>query len=176
MSGKHDIKIIEDEEGKKIVVIPQIIFKGKRTIDWKKVEKYLKCYVGEIVEVAESEDRIYIERDFPDEFSGSVYTRSLRGNRAKAKANLVGGIKELLEIATSKRWSTNYKKKHRKNAENGWYRYNTRFALPILNEVGEKIGMNVYKATLIVRYSSNEKLYLYDIQDIKKETGNPLWT
>lgn len=38
--------IAEGEDGKKIVVINNILFKGKRKIDWEEVEKYLKGYVG----------------------------------------------------------------------------------------------------------------------------------
>ena len=33
--------VMIDEKGERIVVIPQIIFKGKRSISWKEVEKYL---------------------------------------------------------------------------------------------------------------------------------------
>ena len=35
---------------------------------------------------------------------------------------------------------------------------------------------NVFQAVLIVRYTSDEKLYLYDIQNVKKETRYPSWT
>ena len=64
--------------GNKIVMINDIIFKGKRGIDWKDVEKYLKQYVGEFYIMADSSDIIYIGTDLPDEFTGSIYTRSLR--------------------------------------------------------------------------------------------------
>ena len=46
--------------GNKIVMINDIIFKGKRGIDWKDVEKYLKQYVGEFYIMADSSDIIYI--------------------------------------------------------------------------------------------------------------------
>ncbi len=36
MADKSDIKISVDEKGNKIVIIPQVIFKGKRSIS--------KCY------------------------------------------------------------------------------------------------------------------------------------
>lgn len=65
-------------------MINDIIFKGKRGIDWKDVEKYLKQYVGEFYIMADSSDIIYIGTDLPDEFTGSIYTRSLRGAAAKA--------------------------------------------------------------------------------------------
>ena len=33
-----------------------------------------------------------------------------------------------------------------------------------------------FQAVLIIRYSGDGKLYLYDIQNIKKETRYPSWT
>ena len=45
-----------------------------------------------------------------------------------------------------------------------------------MNDAGEIIEYNVYQAVLIVRYSAAGKLYLYDIQNIKKETRYPSWT
>lgn len=143
--GSIVCKII-DENGGKLVILPQIIFYGKRSIAWSDVEQYLLRYVGHYIEIAESKDLIYIGKDFVDEFTGSVYTRKLKGGLAKAKANLVQGICELIEIASEKRW----------------------------NEAGEIVNYNIFRAVLIVRYAADRKLYLYDIQNIKKETSNPL--
>ena len=86
------------------------------------------------------------------------------------------GIPQIIEIATGKRWKEDFDNKHKNKAGKGWFRYNTRFALPVTNDEGEIIEYNIYQAVLIVRYSSNEKLYLYDIQNIKKETRYPSWT
>ncbi|MFR2848177.1 MAG: hypothetical protein ACLTC4_14015 [Hungatella hathewayi] len=41
MKEINQVIISVDETGKRIVVIPKIIFKGKRSIDWREVEKYL---------------------------------------------------------------------------------------------------------------------------------------
>lgn len=46
MKKENIIDIITDEDGRKIVVITDIRFKGKRNIDWEDVENYLKEYVG----------------------------------------------------------------------------------------------------------------------------------
>lgn len=170
---KRNVLITEDSLGKKIVVLPHIIFKGKRGISWQDVERYLIQYAGEIVENTENRDIIYIGKDFADEFSNSEYTRSLKGTAAKAKANMTQGIPEIIEIATQKRWSADYNEKHGNKAANGWYRYNTRFALPVCNDTGEIVRYNIFQAVLIVRYASDNRLYLYDIQGIKKETSNP---
>ena len=42
-----------------------------------------------------------IETDLPGEFAGSVYTKSLKGVNAKAKANAVQGLPEMIEIASN---------------------------------------------------------------------------
>ena len=44
----RNISLIKDINGNKIVVINDIIFKGKRLINWDEVENYLKKYVGEV--------------------------------------------------------------------------------------------------------------------------------
>ena len=170
----NNVLTIEDEDGRKIVVLPQIIFWGKRTISWKEVEKYLLQYVGKIVKVEDTKDIIYIGRDFADEYTNSLYTKNLKGGLVKAKANLVQGITEIIEIANGKRWSEDYQRKHKRKAQKGWYRFNSRFSLPIINENGEIKNYNIYQAVLIVRYAADDKLYLYDIQNIKKETCKPL--
>lgn len=170
---KDNVLITKDASGNKLVVLPQIIFSGRRSISWKEVEEYLMRYVGSICEVTETKDIIYIGKDFVDEFANSMYTKKLKGTLAKAKANLAQGVPELIEIATTKRWSEDFEKRHKKKAEKGWYRYNTRFALPVTNDIGEITRYNIFKAVLIIRYAADNKLYLYDIQNIKKETSKP---
>ena len=177
MKEINQVIISVDETGKRIVVIPKLIFKGKRSIDWREVEKYLLKYVGEIVQITDSEDIIYIGKDFPDEYTGSEYSAKLRGGPiAKVKANLSQGIPELIEIAENKRWQENYKQKNEKKAKYGWYRYTTRFAMPVINNDGVIEHFNIFNATLIIRRAANDKMYLYDVQNIKKETSTPLWT
>ena len=113
------LEIIQDEDGNKVVLIPDIIFVNKQNIDWNKVEIYLQQYVGEIVEIAESKDIIYLGKAFPDEYTGSKYTRKTKGAIAKAKANAVQGIREMIEIATNKTFRENHKKRHIADARNG---------------------------------------------------------
>lgn len=57
---KKSVNIIRDEDGKDIVVIEQIRFKGKRKINRDDVEEYLKEYVGKNFEIIETADKIYI--------------------------------------------------------------------------------------------------------------------
>lgn len=167
--NKNNLVIAQDTDGNKFVIIPQIIFKGKRSISWEQVEKYLMQYIGKIFEISETKDFVAIDKAFIDEYTGSVYTRKLVGALPKVKANISQGIPELIEIATDRRWKEDFENKHKKKAENGWYRYNTRFAMPITNGKGEIIEYNMYQAVLLVRYSADKKLYLYDIQNIKKK-------
>ena len=102
------VEIVKDDLGRSIVKINSIIFWGKQHIDWKAVEVYLQKYIGEVVEV--SEERIWIEKDFSDEYTGSDYTKKLRGGMAKAKANAAQGIIEMLKIAVLKSNMINKKK------------------------------------------------------------------
>ena len=176
MKLTNNVLVVLDENGEKIVVIPQIIFKGKRSISWEEVEKHLIRYIGRIFEVSETRDLVLIDKTFVDEYVGSDYTRKLVGALPKVKANMSQGIPQMIEIATEKRWKEDFDKKHKKRAGKGWFRYNTRFALPITNANGEIIEYNIFQAVLIVRYSADGKLYLYDIQNIKKETRYPSWT
>lgn len=161
--------IIIDEKGRKIVIINNILFRGKRQIDWKDVEKYLKRYVGRFYEIIETKDIIYLGTDLPDEFTGSKYTSKLKGTLSKAKANAAQGIPELVKIATKKRFKENLTDKHKKDAKYGWYRFDSRFALPIYNDEGGVERYNIFCAELIVRHSVDNKLYLYDIININKE-------
>lgn len=169
----RNINIITDLNGNKIVLINDIIFKGKKTINWDDVKAYLKSYVGEFYEIADMKDIVYIGKDLPDEYTRSRYTYSLKGANAKAKANASQGIPEMLEIAVGRHFRENSGEKHLRNAANGWYRYDSRFALPVYDESGEVERYNVFHASMLIRHANDGKMYLYDVLDIKKETSNP---
>ncbi|MCD8395882.1 MAG: hypothetical protein LUD12_01610 [Lachnospiraceae bacterium] len=171
---EQHIDIIKDADGKQIVVINDLRFKGRRSVDWDVVEQCLKEYIGEYAEITETSDMVYIGSDFPDEFVHSKDTRTLKGANLYAKANSSSVIKELLEIATNRTFSENFEKKHAYDAKYGWYRYDTRFALPVYDNDGELVRYNVFTARVLVRHDQNGKLYLYDILRIKKETSKPL--
>ena len=98
------------------------------------------------------------------------------GTVAKAKANAVQGLPELIEIATGKHFKDNDGEKHRWDAKYGWYRYDSRFALPVYRNDGEIERYNVFHASMLIRHDNDGKLYLYDILNVKKEkeTSNPL--
>ena len=91
------------------MVISEILFYGKKNLPWDKVEQY--------------------------EYKGSEDTRRTKGQYAKAKANAVQGIKEMITIARKTSETENLKDRNRSKAKHGWYRYLTRFALPIMKVV-----------------------------------------
>lgn len=137
-----NVTIITDPEGKKIVLINDIRFKGKRKEEWKEIEDYLKEYIGEYSEITETAEKIYIGTDFPDEFTHGKDKTILKGSNLKAKY--------------------------------GWYRYDTRLALPVYNDYGEIERYNVFRMRMLVRHDEDGKLYLYDFLRTKKETSSPL--
>ena len=151
--------------------VPQIIFKNKQNIPWNEVEQYLKKYIGKSFLVKEYGDVIHIAGEFPDEFTESQYTKKLRGGLAKAKANSGQVIGEMIENAQNRRWIENKDEKHNKEASGGWYRYDVAFTIPV-DDAGA-VRRNTYQATAVVRIKK-DKLYLYDIINIKKEASTPL--
>ena len=172
---ERNIEIIINDDGLRVVRINDVRFKGKNKEDWKKVENYLKEYVGEYYEIEESSEKVYISSDFPDEYANSESRLALKGAVAKAKANASQGIPELIRIATNEIYSENTKTKHNEDAKQGWYRYDVRFELPVFNDkTGEIDRYNRYYGRMLVRHAEDGKRYLYDILGIKKETSSPL--
>ena len=154
-----NVSIVTDLDGSKIVLINDVRFKSRRGIDWNEVERYLKEYIG---------------TDFPDEFSHSNDTKGLKGANMKAKANMVPAIGELIQIAMDKGEYPDYNEKHGSKAKFGWYRYNTRFGLPVYDESGNLERYNIFTTRMLVRCDEDGKLYLYDLVRTKKETSKPL--
>ena len=171
---KKKCTVIYDIKNNPIVLIKDIRFKGKRNINWNEVEKYVKEYVGSCYEVIETSDKIYIGSDFPNELKGSEDTKRLKGANAKAKANSATVIPGLIQIATNPIYEENRKEKHEKDAKYGWYRFTSRFALPIYLDNGEIERINIFRIEMLVRHASDNNLYLYDLVNIKKETSTPL--
>ena len=52
MLDRH-ANIITDLKGNKIVLINNIIFQGKRSVNWDNVKECLETYVGEFYEIAD---------------------------------------------------------------------------------------------------------------------------
>ena len=161
-----------NEKGQPVVIIKEVAFKGKRSIDWYAVEEYAKRYKG--TEVHCQENIIKIDSRFADEYCWSSDTKRLMGTLAKAKANAIQVIYEMIENATNKRIQDNYEDKHSSDAKNGWERYTCRFALPVYSELGDIERYNYFRMEMLVRCASDGNKYLYDFVNIKKETSKPL--
>lgn len=172
MIENRNVNIITDADGKKLVLINDIRFKGKRQIDWDDVKQYLEGYVGDYYEIAENAERIFIGSELPEEYTESESRKSLMGANAKAKANAATAIPELIQIASNPTFEENRKEKHNKNAKYGWYRYDVRFALPVYEE-NVLVRYNIFHARLLINHAENGRKYLYDILAIKKETSKP---
>ena len=167
------VKVICDEQGHSIVIVNDIRFLGRQNIKWDDVEKYLKGYINTNYEVLETADVIYIGSDLPSELKGSNDTRKLKGTYAKAKANATTELPLLIKHAVNKRWQENFKLKRGVDAKYGWFRFTTRFALPVYDSNGELTRYNIFRIEMLVRHASDNRLYLYDLVNIKKETGTP---
>ena len=170
----NNVQILIDSDGRKIVVIHDTRFKGKTKTEWTEIEQLLKEYVGKHYEIVETCEKVYIGKDFPDEFTHGKDKTILKGPNLKAKANASLVIGELIQIGSNRSESPDYNMKHGNRAAGGWYRYDTRLAIPIYNDEKEIIRYNIYKMRMLVRQDADGKLYLYDFLHTKKETGSPL--
>ena len=109
MIENRKINIILDADGNRLVLINDIVFKGKRNINWDEVKTYLEQYVGDYYEIEESSEKVYIGNKLPDEYTGSESKKLLMGANAKAKANAATAIPELIQIAKNPSYQENRK-------------------------------------------------------------------
>lgn len=165
--------IVRNKDDKNIVLLNDIVFRSRRTIDWDKVEEYLKEYIGSCYEILETSEEVYIGADFPDEFCHSKDKIKLKGANEKAKANMVSVIGKLINTASNKFVVEDFDRKHGLKAKYGWYRYDTYFGIPIYDPKGKLVKYNIYSAKMLVRCDSEGNLYLYDLIRTKKETSSP---
>ena len=99
-----------------------------------------------------------------------------KGANEKAKANVITAIGELIQISDKKAEFPDYGRRHGNKAKNGWYRYDTRFALPVYGDDESIERYNIFQGHLLIRHASSGKKYLYDVLEIKKETGKSCQT
>ncbi len=156
----------------KYIRVPAIKYCGRKNIDWDAVKKDMKAFQGKVYRQIANDQDIRVNLTSIDEYTSSKYTRGLKGTYAKAKANIIQIIPELIINATNQRWVPNNAEKHSNNACNGWYRYDSFFALPVQAKGEDSVRWNEYRCTIIVNANDNG-LFLYDIINIKKEVSNP---
>ena len=142
------------------------------TRDYKVAEAYLKTLVDTehpFATILVDAQPVYIGKDLPGEYKGSEYTHGLNSSTRQVKMQAATNLDEMLLLAENGEWRDNVKEKHKQDAKNGWYRYSTRFALPVLDIKKAVDHYTVYSGTLLIRNDADGKSYLYDLLDIKKE-------
>ena len=177
LNSLDDVKfsIKKDAKGNNVVVIDKNIIKGVKNKDLKKfVKNELKKNVGSYYTIIQNSKEIYLGKDLPNEYVYSEYTKGLKLKQLVTKAQASNNIGELIQIATNEEWKENIKPKHSEDAKYGWYRYDTRFAIPKVENNDGVVGYDTYSASLIVKHSSDGKKYLYDMIKIKRDTPETL--
>lgn len=112
---------------------------------------------------------VYAGKDLPGEYKGSEYTLGMHRGLREVKMQAATNLDEMLLLAEDGEWRENVKKKHGKDAQNGWYRYKTRFAVPVLNARKAVDHYAVYGGVLLIRNDADGKSYLYDMVDVEKK-------
>ena len=131
-------------------------------------EKNIKKFVGTSFINEKYNKKIIIDNKSIDELTHSKYNMRLKGKLRLIKANLTMYIDKVICDMENERWKEDINSKHKNIAKNGWYRYDISFTYPMRDEIGDFIGENEYKGTVVIRCADDNNLYLYDIIDIKK--------
>lgn len=142
------------------------------TRDFKAAEAYLKTLVDAdhpFSTILADAQPVYVGKDLPGEYRSSEYSKNLRKSIREVKMQAATNLDELLLLAENGEWRENVKPKHAEDAKNGWYRYNAKFAVPILNAKKTIDHYTVYGGTLLIRNDADGKSYLYDLVDIEKK-------
>ena len=159
---------IRDIAGKAMPVLDT----QKDTRDYSVAEAYLKTLVDTehpFSTILMDAQPVYIGKDLPGEYRGSEYTKGMEAKLRLVKMQAATNLDEMLLLAENGEWRKNIKKKHKVDAKNGWYRYSTQFAVPVLDIKKSVDHYTVYSGTLLIRNDADGKSYLYDLLDIKKE-------
>ena len=103
-----------------------------------------------------------------------LFTRKIKRDECKGKSKCSTDFTGMIEIASNGVFEHNRKAKHARDTKMGWYRYDTRFALPVYNDHGEVDRYNIFTGRLLIRHASSGKKYLYDVLEIKKKRASPV--
>ncbi len=142
------------------------------TRDFKAAEAYLKTLVDAdhpFSTILADAQPVYVGKDLPGEYRSSEYSKNLRKSIREVKMQAATNLDEMLLLAENGEWRENVKSKHAEDAKNGWYLYDTQFAVPILNAKKAIDHYTVYGGTLLIRNDADGKSYLYDLIDIEKK-------
>lgn len=164
-----DIRYSIREIGGKVI---PVLDTQKDTRHYSVAEAYLKTLVDTehpFATILMDAQPVYIGKDLPGEYRSSEYTKSMEAKLRLVKMQAATNLDEMLLLAENGEWRENIKEKHKVDAKNGWYRYSTQFAVPVLDMKKSVDHYTVYSGTLLIRNDADGKSYLYDLLDIKKE-------
>ena len=142
------------------------------TREFAAAERYLKTLVDAehpFSTILSDAQPVYLGKDLPGEYRGSEYTKTMLPRLRTVKMQAATNLDEMLLLAENGEWRENVKPKHARDAKNGWYRYETQFAVPVLNIKKAIDHYTVYDGTLLIRNDADGKSYLYDLLDIEKK-------
>ena len=163
--GRYQIKNID---GRLMTVIDT----QNDTRDFKAAEAYLKTLVNTehpFSTILMDAQPVFVGKDLPGEYKSSEYTKTMKPALRKIKMQAATNLDEMLLLAENGEWRENVKPKHAKDAQNGWYRYDTEFAVPVLDAKKTVDHYTVYGGTLLIRNDADGKSYLYDLLDVQKK-------
>ena len=163
--GRYQIKNID---GRLMTVIDT----QSDTRDFKAAEAYLKTLVNTehpFSTILMDAQPVFVGKDLPGEYKSSEYTKTMKPALRKIKMQAATNLDEMLLLAENGEWRENVKPKHAKDAQNGWYRYDTEFAVPVLDAKKTVDHYTVYGGTLLIRNDADGKSYLYDLLDVEKK-------
>lgn len=163
--GRYQIKNID---GRLMTVIDT----QNDTRDFKAAEAYLKTLVNTehpFSTILMDAQPVFVGKDLPGEYKSSEYTKTMKPALRKIKMQAATNLDEMLLLAENGEWRENVKPKHAKDAQNGWYRYDTEFAVPVLDAKKTVDHYTVYGGTLLIRNDADGKSYLYDLLDVEKK-------
>lgn len=176
----HDAKtkylLATDNTGSKVVVMYEDVLKGKEGSPHQIIADQIAEHIGEYYTIFESGQRVYIGEDLPNEYTQSKYTQALLRRDLKilkVKNQASQNFKEMIEIATNRRWKKTVHSKN-KDAKYGFYRYTTKIAVPVFDSLKKVVDARIYSADLLIRNASDGKKYLYDVTQIKRERSSSL--
>ena len=175
VNNKSDVFSIKvSEDGEKISVADTKIF-NKKTQDLRQsIAQVIRENIGDYYKILEDGNKIYIGKDLPGEYTYSKSAQLLSRDKTIIKGNIANNLGEMIEIANNGVWEANRKAKHSKDAQFGWYRYDSKVALPMYDVHKNIVSYQVYDVNLLIRNDKNGKKYLYDVMDIKKSNATLL--
>ena len=136
------------------------IFAAKDPNIRKIMKEEMKKYIGKIVMSKSLNIAIHIEKDVPKEYAYSVSSKVYNKNTLKDKGNMITGIVDILENANHIYSSNNRKRKHIKDAPNGFAYYKV---LVKMNNLKNPI---FYSVRVVNRIDVDGNECFYDIDNL----------